>query len=106
MSLANKYPVAGIDSESRFGWNQNMRLITLTGAVAVLAGCHPQVRHGMNRPVTPILNDAVTPRSIPLETAAIAREPQPEVSPPELNPAAGVQRRDRATVIAETNGRL
>jgi outer membrane protein OmpA-like peptidoglycan-associated protein len=104
--LANKYPVAGIDSESRFGWNQNMRLITLAGAVAVLAGCHPHVRRDMTHQVAPIVDVAVAPRSIPRETAAIAREPQPEVSPPELNPAAGVQRLDPARVIAETNGRL
>src|SRR6267142_815567 len=104
MSLANKYPVAGIDSASRFGWNQIMRLITLAGAVAVLAGCHPQVRPRINNPIAPIVDHIITPRSIPQETAALAGNPQREVPPPDLNPAAGVERLDPAGVIADANG--
>src|SRR5262249_28377276 len=106
MPLTNKYPVAGIDSASPFGWNQNMRLITLAGAVAVLAGCHPSPRPRINNPIAPIVDHPITPRSIPQEPAAIAGNPQPEVPTPEVNPAAEVERLDPAGVIAETNGRL
>jgi peptidoglycan-associated lipoprotein len=86
-----------------------MKLIILVGALAVLAGCrhHPKPPLDVSVPDPHIIVDGPPPlpRSIPRETA-VARLPQPELAPAEINPEAEIQRPDLPRVITETNGRL
>jgi hypothetical protein len=83
-----------------------MKSIILAGALAVLAGCHSRVRVEVKGSVSPAVENTGSARSIPHETVAVARKPQSEVPPPEVNPAAAVNPLDRDGVIAEKNVRL